>query len=139
LTDWGDSVIPANGFLNEDFEVVEQPSHTFYLDIDKNIVFGFTDNIDAMKQAIYLILETERYQYVIFSWNYGIELLDLFGKQMTFVLPEIKRRVTEALLQDTRVQRLEDFDFQVDRNKVLTTFTAVTIFGNIRIERVVMI
>ena len=131
-------MIPAaNGFLNGDFAVAEQSSYTFYLDIDRNVVFGFTDNLDAMRQAIYLILETERYQYVIFSWNYGIELLDLFGRQMTFVLPEIKRRVTEALLQDTRILRLEDFDFKVNKNIVLTTFTAATIYGDILIQKAV--
>ncbi|MFQ8776837.1 MAG: DUF2634 domain-containing protein [Roseburia sp.] len=27
-----------------------------------------------MKQAIYNILNTERYQYIIFSWDYGVEL-----------------------------------------------------------------
>jgi len=132
-------MIPANGFLDKDFEVVEQSSHTFYLDVDRNIVFGFTNKYEAMKQAIYLILETERYQYVIFSWNYGIELLDLFGKQMTFVLPELKRRISEALLQDTRIKYIEDFDFQVNRNIVTTTFTAVTVYGNIPIERTVTV
>ena len=133
-------MIPAtNGFLQQDFEIAEQPTYTFFLDIDRNVIFGFTDNLEAMKQAIYLIFETERFQYVIFTWNYGIELLDLYGKQMTFVLPELKRRISEALLQDTRIQILEDFNFQVNKNKVLVTFTAVTIFGSVPIERAVNI
>ena len=138
LIDWGDPMLPAaNGFLNADFEVIEQPSYTFFLDIEKNIVIGFTDDQDAVRQAIYLILETERYQYMIFSRNYGIELADLFGQPITYVLPEIKRRVTEALLQDTRIERLEDFDFQVNKGIVTTTFTAVTVFGDIPIEKAV--
>jgi len=133
-------MLPAvNGFLDQDFEIIEQPSYTFYLDADKNVVFGYTDKLEAMKQAIYLVLETERYQYVIFSWNYGIELLGLFGKQMTYVVPELKRRITEALLHDTRIQRLEDFDIQVNRNKVLVTFTAVTIYGEIHMQKEVMV
>ena len=132
-------MIPANGFLAKDFEIAEHPTYTFYLDIDNNIAFGYTDGIEAMKQAICLILQTERYQYVIFSWNYGVELLDLFGKQMTFVLPEIKRRVTEALLQDARIQSIEDFNFRVNKNVVLSTFTAVTTFGKIPVEKAVTI
>jgi len=132
-------MIPANGFLDQDFTVAEQSSHTWYLDIDRNIVSGFTDNLDAMKQAIYLILETERYQYAIFSWNYGVELLDLFGRQISFVAPELKRRISEALLQDKRIRRIDNFDFKVARNIVTVTFTAITIYGNLPIERAVTI
>jgi len=132
-------MIPANGFLPEDFEVAEQGSQTFYLDIDRNAVFGYTDGQEAVKQAIYLILSTERYQYVIFSRNYGIELLDLYGRQMTYVLPELKRRIEEALLQDTRIKSLEDFNFMVSKNTILATFTAVTVHGGIPIEKAVTI
>ena len=131
-------MIPSkNGFLQQDFEIKEQSTYTFHLNVDQNVVSGFTDDLEAMKQVIYLIFETERFQQAIFSWNYGIELLDLYGKQMTFVLPELKRRISEALLQDARIQNLEGFNFQVNKNKVLVTFTAVTIFGNIPIERAV--
>ena len=132
-------MIPANGFLDRDYKIVEQGSQTFYLDINRNVVFGYTDGQEAMKQAIYLALSTERYQYIIFSRNYGIELLDLYGKQMTYVLPELKRRIAEALLQDTRIKSLDDFEFKVDRNKILTTFTAVTVHGSIPIEKAVAI
>jgi len=132
-------MIPANDLLNKDFEIVEQGSQTFYLDIARNAVYGYIDGQEAVKQAIYLILSTERYQYAIFSWNYGIELFDLFGKQMTYVLPELKRRITEALLQDTRIKSLENFGFKVSKNKILTTFTAVTIFGGIPIEKALTI
>jgi hypothetical protein len=128
-------MIPAfTGLLNEEFQVEEQSSFTFFLDIDQNIVIGYTDGLHAMKQAIYLILSTERFQYMIFSHNYGVELLELFGKQMTFVLPELKRRITEALIQDTRITSVENFDFNVNKSVVLCTFTAVTIYGNTDIE-----
>ena len=132
-------MIPANGFLNKDFKIVEPGSQTFYLDIDRNVILGYTDGQEAMKQAIYLTLSTERYQYVIFSWNYGIELLDLFGRPMTYVLPELKRRIEEALLQDTRIERLENFNFKVNKGTILTTFTAVTVHGSIPIEKAVTI
>ena len=121
----------------DDFDVVEQSSNTYHLDIDKDVVYGFVDGQEALKQAIYLILETERYQYMIFSRNYGVELLDLFGQPLTYALPEIKRRITEALLQDTRIERLENFDFTVKKGVVRTTFTAVTAFGNIPVEKAV--
>jgi len=132
-------MLPVNGFLLEDFKVAEQGSQTFYLDINRNVVFGYTDGQEAIKQAIYLIIETERYQYIIFSRNYGVELFDLYGQSMTYVLPELQRRISEAVLQDTRIKRLEDFDFKVTRNKVLVTFTAVTIHGVIPVKKAVTV
>lgn len=129
----------TNDDLRNDFEFEELPTNTFKLNIEDDKVYGFNDGLEAMKQAIYLILNVERYEYLIFSWNYGIELADLFGKSITFVLPELERRITEALVQDSRITSVEDFDFEVKKNKVFCTFKVKTIFGEINAERVVNI
>ena len=126
-----------NELLNNEIEIIEQSSHTFYFEIDRNIVFGFTDGQEAMKQAIYLILSVERYKYVILPWNYGIELEDLFGMPISWVIPEVKRRITEALLQDTRIRSVENFEFEPGKGELLVKFTARTVFGDIENERTV--
>ena len=53
-------MIPKNANIDfdNDFEFQEPSSNTFRLDIEGNKVQGFTDNLEAMKQAIYLILNT---------------------------------------------------------------------------------
>ena len=131
-------MIPANsGFLMQDFTITEQSSRTYRMDFDKLNIRGFTDKQEAMIQAIYKIILTERYQYVIYSWNYGIELIDLFGQPVSFVLPEIKRRIEEALMHDERILSVDSFTFEVGRGTVLTTFTAHTIYGDFIIERAV--
>jgi len=133
-------MLPAiNDDLQKDFEIEEQPTYTYKLNIDGNSIIGFTDELEAMKQAIYLILNIERYKYLIYSWNYGIELNDLFGQPTSFVLPELKRRITEALVQDSRILGVDNFSFEVNRGKVHATFTVHTIFGNVEAERVVSI
>ena len=129
----------VNTVLNDDIEFIEQSSYTFYLDIEKNIVFGFTDEREAMKQAIYLILSTERYKWVIFSWNYGIELEDLFNMPISFVIPEVQRRIEEALLQDTRITAVDNFEFEVGKGVLLVRFTAHTIYGDIPVNKAVNI
>lgn len=125
----------VNPTLNNDIEFIEQSSYTFRLDIDNNVVLGFADNQEAMKQAIYLILETERYKWVIFSWDYGVEFEDLFGMPISWVIPEVKRRITEALLQDTRIEAVDDFEFEVGKGKLTVNFTARTIYGDIPIQK----
>lgn len=130
----------VNDGLLEDFDqAIEQPSKTFQLNPVKNRIVGFIDEIEALKQAIFLILNIERYDHIIYSWNYGVELNDLFGKPIPFVLPEIKRRVTEALVQDDRIDSVDTFKFEVNKGKVLATFTVHSIYGEIETEKEVLI
>lgn len=129
----------VNDGLIVDFdETIEQPSKTFQLNTVKNRIVGFIDEIEALKQAIFLILSIERYEHIIYSWNYGVELNDLFGKPIPFVLPEIKRRVTEALVQDDRIESVDAFKFEVNKGKVHATFTVHSIYGEIEAEKEVM-
>lgn len=128
-----------DGLLVDFDQAIEQPSKTFRLNTVKNRIVGYIDEIEALKQAIFLILSIERYDHIIYSWNYGVELNDLFGKPIPFVLPEIKRRVTEALVQDDRIDSVDTFKFEVSKGKVLATFTVHSIYGEIETEKEVLI
>ena len=97
-------------------------------------ITGTIDEIKAVEQAVYLILNTERYQWLIHSWDYGVELHDLIGKDVEFCIPEIERRIREALLQDDRITAVENFEFTVNKKQVLATFKVVSIFGEINTE-----
>lgn len=97
-------------------------------------ISGYIDGLEAVIQTIYLILSIERYKYVIYSWDYGVELLDLIGKPMPYVMSELPRRIKDALIQDNRIDDVIDFEFEVNRNKLHTTFTVITNLGNISAE-----
>ncbi len=100
------------------------------LDIRSLKVNGYVEELEAMKQVIYKILNTERYKYVIYSWNFGIELSDLFGKPVNYVVPELRRRITEALVQDNRVLSVEDFEFDKSKRGIISVgFKVTTIYG----------
>ena len=117
----------------------EQTSKTYYLDVEKNIISNYCDGIEAMKQTIYCILNTERFNHLIYSWNYGVEIEHLIGESITYVIPELERVIYEALIQDSRVVQVSDFKFEVNKNKVIVTFKVITTVGNIEIEKVVSI
>ena len=78
--------------------------------------------------------QEECYQWLIHSWDYGVELHNLIGKDVEYCIPEIERRIREALLQDDRITAVENFEFTVNKKQVLTTFTVVSIFGEINAE-----
>lgn len=121
--------------IGQEIEIIEQPTNTYRLDINKKEIRGYTDGIEAMKQAIYKMLMTERYKYVIYDWNYGIELADLFGKPRSYVYSELKRRIKESLLDDDRIIEVDNFVFEAPKRDVVAVkFTVNTIFGDIDIR-----
>nr|DAY79933.1 MAG TPA: Protein of unknown function (DUF2634) [Caudoviricetes sp.] len=116
----------------------DQPTRTYKLDLDAGRVAGMVDGVDAMKQVILKILLTERFAYLIYSWNYGIELNAVVGKSYQVFSSEIKRVITEALLADSRITAVTDFKVeQIDKRSARVSFTADTVFGPIEIERTV--
>lgn len=132
-------MIPSStAFLEKDFEIEEQPTHTYKMHIASERVRGYTDELEAIKQAIYKILNTERYQYAMYSYNYGVELLDLYGEPVSYVCPELERRITEALIWDDRIQSVDNFEFNISKKgEIFVTFTAHTLFGDVAAEKVV--
>ena len=132
-------MIPQNTVTDNDidFEIVEYPSNTYRIDLENKRILGYTDGIDAVKQAIYKILFTERYNYAIYSWNYGIELQDLIGKPKDFAHFNLEKRITEALLQDDRINSVDNFVFSSNKGDLHVTFTVNTVFGDVQVERMV--
>jgi len=112
-----------------------QPSKTFKLNTDKNIINSYVDEIEALKQTIYLILSIERYENLIYSWNYGMETKDLIGEDYSYVCSELKRRIAEALIQDDRINSVDSFLFEKNKNKVQATFTVHSILGDIETDK----
>lgn len=124
-------MIPNYNVLDTQLEEVEIPSRTHKIIYEKDRVSGYTDNIEALKQTIYLILNTERYAFPIYSWKYGAEFVDLIGQPTNYAIPEIKRRISEALLQDDRILSVGDFEFSINKKKVLCKFVVKSIFGDV--------
>ena len=131
-------MIPSNNVLSTVLVLETQPSKNYKLDIEHDVISGTCDGFEAMKQVIYKILNTERYQHIIYSWNYGIELQDLFGEPVAYVCSELQRRITEALIQDDRIETVDNFEFDItEKRTVKVTFTVHSIFGEFEEEKVV--
>lgn len=120
--------------LTEDFEIEEEASRTYRLRFDGQPGNGMIDGVEAMKQAIFLILHTERYEHEIFSWDYGIELMELIGSDAPELLEgDLEEAISEALLADDRIQGVTDFTFTPTEGKrgLLVQFTVETDVGDI--------
>ena len=123
------------GYPNE-ITYVREPGYTYKLDVNKNTVSGFVDNKEAFRQAVYKILNTERYDHVIYSTDYGVELRALIGMPIYYVVPEIERRVTEAIMQDDRTVDVYGFEFDTTKRGVVSVkFHVTSIYGDVEIEK----
>lgn len=128
-------ILPTNDqALINDFDIKEQTSNTYKLVYLKDRLKGFTDEIEALKQTIYFILNTERYDYLIYDWNYGFQIKDLIGQNPNDILQTIQSRISDALIQDTRITEVSNFSFDIIKNKVKVTFTVKSIFGDLQLE-----
>ncbi len=115
-------------------EVVEQPSKTYRLDTANNKMLGKIDELEAIKQAIYLRLNTERDEHLIYGPDYGIQLEDLYGEPDSYVLPTLQGRIAEALYQDERILGVEDFYFTEEKGNITASFTVHTNLGDVESE-----
>ena len=127
-------MLPEINTLTEELTEIEYPTNTYQIkhsEDENDRIVGYTDDLEAVKQAIYLILNIERYDYLLYSWDYGVELKDLFGKPMSYVMAELPDRIKDALTMDNRITDVIDFEFERNKNKLHTTFTVITIYGNV--------
>lgn len=125
-------MVPYNENQTLEFDTdTEQPERTYALVMSNTRLIGTCDELEAVKQAIILILGIERYKYPIFSWNYGIELQDLFGKPNDYVQTELERRISEALTWDDRIDSVDSFSFSKMRGRLTAEFTVHTKYGSI--------
>lgn len=108
-------------------------TRTYKLSADQ--IQGYVDNLEALEQAIYKELNTEKYEHPIYGFDYGIELESLIGKEQAYVQVELKRRIRECLNRDNRIKSVDNFKFTVTGDEMLCTFDVVSIYGEIKITK----
>lgn len=127
-------MIPAINILTEEITTIDYPSRTYKIEVENDRINGYIDDLEAVIQSIYLILHTERYKNLIYSWDYGVELDDLFGQPIPYVMSELERRIKEALTMDDRIDDVIDFTFTPKKHKLFVKFTVVSNVASIPIE-----
>lgn len=117
--------------LSGGVEYVSQPSRTWLIDPESGRITGECDGYKAVKQAVNIILNVERYRWQIFQPYSGMEWEGLLGQDPGFVAAELQRRLEEALTVDDRVTGVDDFSYTVQGQTLTASFTVATIYGGI--------
>lgn len=135
-----------NPLLPQDERYIEsepeiQPSRTYALDFDNNEMGGIIDGEQAIRQFIRKAIMTARFRFLIYDDEYGCELEDLIGADVTDALlqTEIPRVITDALIYDDRIENVSNFVITRKKDMVFIEFTVTTTDGTIIDEEVTLI
>lgn len=129
------ATLPENVGLDTSLSYVDKPTNTFIIDWTSNQIAGMDSGLAAMRQAIEIALQNERFAWQIYSSNFGAELEDLPGEEYAYIIGELPRRIEEALSVDNRVLSVDNFEFaDLGGRKMSCTFDVVTVFGTISEE-----
>lgn len=126
-------MIPIGGSLQDAAEE-QQTSRTYGIDFAAGKATGMVDGLEAVRQAVYKILRTDRFAHLIYDANYGSEISGLQGRSQGYVRSEIERRIREALLQDDRISEVADMQINITGDEALVTFTVVSTYGDFKEE-----
>lgn len=102
-----------NEYLEQEIEIVLQPSFTHKMLIEEERVTGYTDGEEAVKQFIYKCINTEKGIYPIYP-NFGVKKRDLFGKPKNYAFVVLTRRISDALMLDDRIEDVYEFKYHED-------------------------
>lgn len=102
-----------NEYLEQEIEIVLQPSFTHKMLIEEERVKGYTDGEEAVKQFIYKCINTEKGIYPIYP-NFGVKKRDLFGKPKNYAFVVLTKRITDALMLDDRIEDVYEFKYHED-------------------------
>ena len=91
--------------------------------------FKTVEGNEAIKVWVYKALLVPRYQYSIYTWDYGSELMDLIGKAYTPSLTksEAKRYIEEALRINPYI---------LDTNVISIDFKDSILSANVRVKTI---
>lgn len=131
-------MIPKSA-IRADLEISKSMETSKTYKLTETKIQGFTDELEALQQAIYKVLNTEKYDYPIYGFSYGIELENLIGKDISYVQIEFKRRIQECLLQDSRIEAVDNFKFTGHGDERHCTFNVTSIYGKMTLTKEVKV
>lgn len=124
------ATLPQNIGFGTEIEYVSRPSLTWLINRQTMRVQSRVEGLEAVRQAVEIILSVERFKWQIYTSRIGTELDDLIGEEAAYIESELPRMVTEALLVDDRVIEVTDFVSHVKDDTMTWTFTVNTVYGS---------
>lgn len=97
-----------------------------------SLVYG----LEAIKVWVWLCLHTERFRYQLYPRDYGVELEQYIGQNVTedFLNMDCKAQVEEALLVNPYITGIADFEAAMVKERIHVEFTVITALGEVKMD-----
>lgn len=118
------SLLPTYIEDDEELEQQEESQTPKEYEIDfktGQLTGNIVEGLEAIKIWIWLALQTPRYRYYVYTWDYGNEFEDLIGQGYTeeYIEAETQRMTEDCLSVNENIQGISDFSVSME-NDVLT-------------------
>ena len=131
-------MIPQIGAEADITQIRIVPYPTFTYRHTDNQIVGNIDELEAIQQAVYHILSTERYAYAIYDNNNGVELEKYRKRGFEYLDATIQSTLQDALFQDDRITAVIVTSIEkTGADSALVKFTVVCSKGTFESEVVV--
>lgn len=115
--------------LSQGVAFQDWPTKTWYVNPSTKQVSGMADGQLAMRQAVEILFSTERFDWQIYTPNFGMQWRGLIGQSPGYVGLEIQRRIQDAIKPDRRMTGIENFSYTVKGDSMTVSFTVTTVYG----------
>lgn len=125
------AVLPTSTLdISTGIQKQQSPSLTWGIDHDTQRIVGTVDLLSAVKQAVSVYLNVQRFEWSIFKPYTGSEFSDLLGLPSGYVGAELQRRIQDALLVDDRITGISNFEYTLEENALRAEFTVNSVYGD---------
>lgn len=129
------ATLPQGVGISAPTEYVDRPTNTFIIDWSTKQIAGTGAGLAAMRQAVEIILNVERFRWQIYNSNFGAELEGLIGEEAAYIESELPRIIDDAFSVDNRIISVDNYAFVDDgRGNLTVTFDVETVYGTIQEE-----
>lgn len=109
------------------------PSKTYRLNFKTGEIEGIIDDDEAVLQFIQKAIMTARSRFFIYDDEYGCELEDIIGKNVSGELleEEVPRLIKEAIEYDDRIESASNFVIERSGDQLQVTFNVALTNGKV--------
>ncbi|MHC1750784.1 MAG: DUF2634 domain-containing protein [Cellulosilyticaceae bacterium] len=103
---------------------------------NKRLTGNKVEGIEAIKIWILKALKVERYQYLIYSQDYGVEIENYIGKNYDggLMACDVATNIEEALKINPYIKGIEEFESTFNEGRLTCKFKVITDFGEVTID-----
>lgn len=128
------ATLPEVAGFDTDIVIAAQPSKTWIIDRSTLQVAYMDEGLEAVRQAVEIALNVERFRWQIYNTNFGAELSELVGDDEAYIEAELPRMVEDALSPDNRVVSVDNYTFSRSGDALTVSFSVHTVFGDLEEE-----